>query len=197
MHKVYIKFAILQFFFFAILRFGWALILALIFLFLSTTSEFFFPLFVAFVAFNFIASVIETVKFMIRMKKAKQEFPLPHEKEEKDGEKIYYDAENPRSIRGKMWEMELKKTLTNESTVEECVAAFETMCADIKERMEERRAAGQPAWEEDDDLLFFECGTFHLTSDGFSISLSRQYPDGEGEFFQLCLEMVFEPNREN
>ena len=196
MDKVYLKVAVVHFFFSMIIRFGWSLALAFFFLFLSVFNEFFFPLFVAFLAFDIIASIIESIKLFFHIRRVKdREYPLA---EDKDGEKkLYYDPENPRSIRGRMWEKELREKLNNDSSLEECVAAFEEMCEDIKDELAARQESGEESWEDESDLLFFEVGTFHLTGDGFSISLSRQYPDGEGEYFQLCMEMIFDPNKEN
>ena len=134
MDKVYIKVAVVHFFFCMIIRFGWSLALAFTFLFLSIFNDFFFPLFVAFVAFDIIASIIESFKLFFHMRRVKnREYPLA---EKENGEpKLYYDPENPRSIRGRMWEKELREKVSNDSSLEACVAAFEEMCGDIKDEL--------------------------------------------------------------
>lgn len=75
----------------------------------------------------------------------------------------------------------LRANLDNDSTAEECLRVFKEMCE-------------MPI---DDDLLLFECCGEIFSNDRFIFSLVRQYPNGEGEYYQLHVTMEFELDKEN
>ena len=49
-----------------------------------------------------------------------------------------------------------------------------------------------------DELVQFEAGTFTLGEEPmFTVSLARQIPNGDDEFFQICAELSFKPDADN
>lgn len=49
-----------------------------------------------------------------------------------------------------------------------------------------------------DEEILFEAGTYTFTGKPmFTVSLARQIPDGEDEFYQIRAELSFEPDKEN
>ena len=199
MNKLYARFAIFHFAFCLIFKFGWALLLALVFLFLAAIDSIFLPLSLAFALFAVIAAAIEAGKLIHYMRKNKDDVAKTMKDIETNPE-AYYDPDNPNCIRGRTWVMKLKEILHDGSSVEEVVAAFEDLCEDMKfDGILTGRVTAGLSDEEllARDLLMFECGTFHCIDNDFTIALTRQYPDGEGEFFQFRVEMHFEPNKEN
>ena len=199
MQRLYAKFIVFHFIFCVIFKFGWALLLALLFLLLAAADSFFLPLSLAFLLFAIIASLIDAGKLVYYMNKSHGDRAHAINEKEADPES-FYDADNPQSIRGRMWVSKFQEILNDESTVEEVVKAFEDLCEDMKfDGILTGRVTAGLSEEEllERDLLMYECGTFRSINDDFTISLTRQYPDGEGEFFQFIVEMHFEPNKEN
>ena len=199
MNKLYAKFFAFHFVFCVFFKFGWSLLLALLFLLISAADQFFLPLSLAFALFAVIAGLIESGKLIYYMSKNRSEHEQVQKVTEENAEK-FYDAENPNCARGRIWVAKLKESLNDGSTVEEVVKAFEDLCEDMKTDgiLTGRVTAGLSEEELfERDLLMFECGTFHIIDNDFTIALTRQYPDGEGEFFQFRVEMHFEPNKEN
>lgn len=76
----------------------------------------------------------------------------------------------------------LKKNISNDNTVDEIINVFEEMC---KTPIEE-------------DLLLTEYGVYDFTGEElFYFDLVRQYPDGEGEYYQLRVSLMFSPDEVN
>ena len=76
----------------------------------------------------------------------------------------------------------LRDNIEAESTVDEVIDVFSQMCDTHIE----------------DDLLLFEYGTFDFTGeDLFYFELVRQYPDGDGEYYQITVSLTFLPDEEN
>ena len=49
-----------------------------------------------------------------------------------------------------------------------------------------------------DELILFEAGMYAFNSEGaFTVSLARQIPDGDDEFYQIRAELSFAPNADN
>ena len=66
--------------------------------------------------------------------------------------------------------------------MDEVIDVFEEMC---KTPIEE-------------DLLLLEYGVYDFTGeDLFYFDLVRQYPDGDGEYYQLRISLTFAPDKEN
>ena len=77
----------------------------------------------------------------------------------------------------------LRERITNKMPLEEMVAIFEDLCR-------------EPI---DDEMILFEVGTFTNVSDKplFQLSLVRQVPDEDEEYYQLHLDIFYEASREN
>lgn len=76
----------------------------------------------------------------------------------------------------------LSKEISQGMPLEKIVDAFEKMCL-------------IPCGN---DAVLFETGTFSFTGEPlFYFSLTRQYPNGEGEYFQVHLDVLYEPTRKN
>ena len=76
----------------------------------------------------------------------------------------------------------LKAAVTAQTPVAEMIDVFEEMC---REKVEE-------------DSVLFETGTFAFTGEPmFCFMIVRQFPDGEGEYYQIHLELSFTPDEEN
>lgn len=53
-------------------------------------------------------------------------------------------------------------------------------------------------WEDWEDMTLFEAGTFSFTGKPmFMVSLVRQFPNEEDEFFQLHLNVLYRPEEKN
>ncbi len=94
--------------------------------------------------------------------------------------------ENTRLNNNEVRQMSLLEYLQNNisinNTVDEIINVFEEMC---KTPIEE-------------DLLLHEYGVYDFTGeDLFYYDLVRQYPDGEGEYYQLRVSLMFSPDEEN
>ena len=76
----------------------------------------------------------------------------------------------------------LKNNISTNKSLDEIISIFEEMC---KTPIEE-------------DLLLNEYGVYDFTGeDMFCYDLVRQYPDGENEYFQLRVSIMFSPDEEN
>ena len=76
----------------------------------------------------------------------------------------------------------LKCNISTNNSLDEIINTFEEMC---KTPIEE-------------DLLLNEYGVYGFTGeDLFYYDLVRQYPDGEDEYFQLRVSIMFSPDEEN
>ena len=77
----------------------------------------------------------------------------------------------------------LKNKITERSSLEEIVNVFERMCSIPLE----------------EDMILFETGTFTIFGDEpmFQISLVRQFPNEDEEFYQIHLDILYEPDTEN
>lgn len=76
----------------------------------------------------------------------------------------------------------LKDEIAGKMPLEGIVDTFERMCSmPIKE-----------------DMVLFETGTFHFTGKPlFQISLVRQFPNGREEFYQVHVDVLYQPTDEN
>ena len=76
----------------------------------------------------------------------------------------------------------LKNNISINKSLDEIINTFEEMC---KTPIEE-------------DLLLSEYGVYDFTGeDLFYYDLVRQYPDGEDEYYQLRVSIMFSPDKEN
>ena len=76
----------------------------------------------------------------------------------------------------------LNNNISSKNTVDEIINVFEEMCKTPIE----------------DDLLLLEYGTYNFTGEKlFYFDLVRQYPDGDGEYYQLRVSVTFSPDKEN
>ncbi len=77
----------------------------------------------------------------------------------------------------------LKERITDRMSLEDMAAIFEDLCCEPVE----------------DEMILFETGTFTSISDNplFQISLVRQAPNEDEEFYQVHLDIFYEASREN
>ena len=77
----------------------------------------------------------------------------------------------------------LKNKITERSSLEEIVNIFERMCSIPLE----------------EDMILFETGTFTSFADEpmFQISLVRQFPNEDEEFYQIHVDIFYETDDEN
>ena len=77
----------------------------------------------------------------------------------------------------------LREIITDKMSLEDMVAIFEDLCR-------------EPI---DDEMILFEVGTFTNVSDKplFQLSLVRQVPDEDEEFYQVHLDVFYEACQEN
>ena len=76
----------------------------------------------------------------------------------------------------------LNNNISSDNTIDEIINVFEEMCKTPIE----------------DDLLLLEYGTYDFTGEKlFYFDLVRQYPDGDGEYYQLRVSVTFSPDKEN
>ena len=75
----------------------------------------------------------------------------------------------------------LKRAIAGKTTLPELVDAFESTC---------RAYLWTP--DDEDDLLLFESGNYNFTgTPTFQFALTRQIPDGKGEYLQLRLTVHY------
>lgn len=78
----------------------------------------------------------------------------------------------------------LKNEIETKNSLEELISVFERMC-DIP-------------IDAEDEMILFETGTYSFTGKPmFMFSLVRQYPNEEEEYYQIHLDIMFEPTLEN
>ena len=77
----------------------------------------------------------------------------------------------------------LREKITDKMPLEEMVAIFEDLCR-------------EPI---DDEMILFETGTFTSISDKplFQLSLVRQAPNEDEEFYQVHLDIFYEASQDN
>ena len=77
----------------------------------------------------------------------------------------------------------LKNKIRERSSLEEIVNVFERMCSIPLE----------------EDMILFETGTFTISGDEpmFQISLVRQFPNEDEEFYQVHVDIFYETDDEN
>nr|WP_314930642.1 hypothetical protein [Shuttleworthia satelles] len=77
----------------------------------------------------------------------------------------------------------LKNKIEERSSLEEIVNVFERMCSIPLE----------------EDMILFETGTFTTSADEpmFQISLVRQFPNEDEEFYQIHVDIFYETDDEN
>ena len=109
-----------------------------------------------------------------------------HKKQEKSKQKrAEPPTNNPADLLGRRLADSLQEKIPDAATLPEILTYFEEMC-----RIPVENA------EIDDDLLLYETGVFGFSgSDEIHFSLTRQFPDGEGEYVQVRLDARY-PDRE-
>ena len=77
----------------------------------------------------------------------------------------------------------LRERITDKMPLEEMVAIFEDLCREPIE----------------DEMILFETGTFTTVSDKplFQLSLVRQAPNEDEEFYQVHLDVFYEANQDS
>ena len=77
----------------------------------------------------------------------------------------------------------LRERITDKMPLEDMVAIFEDLCSDPIE----------------DEMILFETGTFTTISDKplFQLSLVRQAPNEDEEFYQVHLDIFYEAGQDN
>lgn len=76
----------------------------------------------------------------------------------------------------------LKETITDKMPITDIVNAFEQ--------------ASQPM--SDEDMILFETGTFNFTGEKlFYFSLVKQFPGGDDEYYQVHIDILYEPDSKN
>lgn len=94
-------------------------------------------------------------------------------------------ANNPAVLLGRQLADSLREKIPDTATLPEILTYFEEMCRIPVENV-----------EIDDDLLLYETGVFGFSgSDEIHFSLTRQFPDGEGEYVQVRVDARY-PDRE-
>ena len=77
----------------------------------------------------------------------------------------------------------LRERISDKMSLEDMVAIFEDLCREPIE----------------DEMILFEVGTFTSIADKplFQLSLIRQVPDEDEEYYQVHLDILYEASREN
>ena len=84
-------------------------------------------------------------------------------------------------------EEKLKAAITEDMTLDEILDAFREVCQ-IPVEVE----------DDDDDILLFETGVYDFTGeDLFYFSITRQFPDGSDEYYQLHFDVMYRVTPEN
>lgn len=179
------KLAVMLFLSTFVMRMGVFLILGIILLVLGTRYTSFGYYGAALIVFDLIVSSVETIKCFRALKKS--DHPVMQDlKKALDEDSPEYSMDeftsNLHSTAGRVCEYFLRKRIHKDSNVTECVNAFEEMC-----RTEDSIK---------DDMLLFESGIYETEGDTYTFSLTRQYPDGEGVYFQIYMRLKFEPKDE-
>lgn len=76
----------------------------------------------------------------------------------------------------------LQNHISENSNLDEIVDTFEQMCKD-------------PI---DEELVFYETGIFDFTGENlFYFSITRQFPNGEDEYYQVHVDVMYNPDKES
>lgn len=76
----------------------------------------------------------------------------------------------------------LKQSIRIDTPLSDIVKAFEKMCS-------------IPI---DNDLILFETGTYSFTGESlFYFSLVRQFPNNDGEYYQIHTDILYKPDKRN
>ncbi len=79
----------------------------------------------------------------------------------------------------------LEKEIVDNQRLDGLISAFEEMCE-------------IPIEEESEKMILFETGTYSFNGKPmFHFSLVRQYPNEEEEYYQLHLDIMYEPTPDN
>lgn len=79
----------------------------------------------------------------------------------------------------------LEQSIVDKYSLDELISTFEEMCE-------------IPIEEELEKMILFETGTYSFTGKSmFYFSLVRQYPNEEEEYYQLHLDIMFDPSQDN
>ena len=98
-----------------------------------------------------------------------------------EAEPISFDAAMQRQIAEDSLAF-LKTHVSNRASFSEITDVFETLCAEPTA----------------DEIILFEAGTFAVEGERlFTMSLARQIPDGEDEYYQIRAELSFQPDADN
>lgn len=182
MKHMRLRIAVFTFFMHLFVLFSWIWIIGLLLMLLGRGSQLVMAIGMALVLFSIIISFTKTVALLVAMRNPKmmQEIYPENMDElfEQHNDELF---ERPEALPGRLCVERLRKELAEATTVEECLLAFEKECE-------------RPF---DDELRLFECGIYPWESDYFSFSLTRQYPDGADEFFQVKMELIFTADKEN
>lgn len=173
--------AIASFFIFFFVRFGWAWFIGGLMLLFGGSNRVVLAIGMGLVIFSVLASIIESVRVFFSMNSKKMQDLFPDNMDEtieKYNDEIF---EMPEALPGRRCVERLREILNDSSTIEECVSAFEKEC---KEPF-------------DEEMLLFECGTYSWNKGKFSFALTRQFPDGQDEFFHVTMELLFDPDDTN
>ena len=177
-----LRLAIITFFMHLFFLFSWIWIIGLLLMLFGRGSQLVTAIGMALVIFSVIISFTKTVALLVAMRNPKmmQEMYPENMDElfEQHNDEIF---EQPEALPGRLCVERLRKELAEATTVEECLLAFEKECE-------------RPF---DDELRLFECGTYSWNKGLFSLSLTRQFPDGGDEFYQVHMELLYEPDDEN
>lgn len=170
------------------IRLGIFLILGIIFCVIGIKARICLGIGIGLIVFDFLVSLIETIMIFTTTKNSTTPImkDLNDAINSEDGmsamdsflEKYSLPTGNGTPIQTTE-ERYLRTHLDDSSTVEDCVRVFKEMCE----------------FPIDDDLLLFEC--YVDPYDNYVFSLIRQYPNGEDEYYQLCLMLKFEVTKEN
>ena len=200
MKHMQFKIAVALFFTYFLIRFGWAWVLGGLLLLFGKDNRMLQAVGLALVIFAVLVSLIEAVKGYISMKKVmKGENPFASlfGKGHSFGDPSMYDKydfdeeiekgtseifEMPEALPGRRCVERLREEINDASTIEECVSAFEKECE---------------TQLDPDETILFECGTFPWNKNHFSFTMTRQFPDGQDEFFQVTLEVLYESDEKN
>ncbi len=95
---------------------------------------------------------------------------------------MWLDIFNRKKYIGEKCVLFLKKRITTQMSLEQLIAVFEEMCKiSVKEEM-----------------ILFETGVFKFSGKPlFYFSLVRQYPNGDEEYYQIHMDVRYQPNEEN
>ncbi len=182
MKHMRLRIAVFTFFMHLFVLFSWIWIIGLLLMLFGRGSQLVTAIGMALVIFSVIISFTKTVALLVAMRNPKmmQEMYPENMDElfEQHNDELF---ERPEALPGRLCVERLRKELAEATTVEECLLAFEKECE-------------RPF---DDELRLFECGIYPWEGDYFSFSLTRQYPDGADEFFQVKMELIFTADKEN